>query len=1059
MDQSITRKNSQPAIKAKSYEFYINDNLLNKQKYRHKNNSIDTTKYNIFIFLPKALLFQFFRLANVYFLFIAIIQSINIISPLSKSTAWAPLSFVLCVSLIREALEDWARYKYDKILNSEPVKVFRNGHWIDAIAGGLHIGELVLVTEDSTLPADMILLDSNLEEGAAFIETGTLDGEKTLKLKISKQTTAGFFNKNEHYIKEFQVSGDCQCDWPNPELYRLDGSMTIYLKDSENNTREAKTHIEAKQLLLKGAKLKNTKWIIGFVVYTGHYNKLILNSKKPRMKYSRIEKLMSKLLIVILILQFSFCVILAGLYNVYYKNELELNPYMPKYVYNSIVDPVLNYFTYTLLLNTMIPISLIISLELAKILQGYFISVDVEGYSFVRGKLIKAASVSLNEELGQVNFIFSDKTGTLTCNRMEYKYGVIGDVCYEYIRNKSKIDEGRRLREDKDIVGIFENQFNPNKNSTKTESKYPDFNIKSEADPSVILKLETESVLINEYWKALSICHQCDIEEKENGTFDYTGLSPDDIELVKTAKAQGYDLQKSNSNSIRKVLIGGIPKEFQILNILEFDSSRKRMSIIIRDDNLIKLYIKGADTAVEWINFEENKSRISRHSRKEFLSISKEYVDFFSTKGYRTLLVGMKILSEEEYSIWSNKLHEANLNLENKAKEIESVYAEIEKDIYIIGSTIVEDKLQDGVPETIKDLRLGGIKIWMLTGDKMDTAYNIGLSCNLISKDLKIFKLHGEKGDKLEKLIKEFDSFKKLNPDYKYNNDNLIQNEILESEYNVQLAKTKTNAKLPSYSILVDAVALTNILSDDEYIKKFLDIGYDAVSVICCRVSPLQKSDVVRIMKEYDSQATTLAIGDGGNDVSMIMEAHIGIGLYGEEGMRAVQSGDYALGEFKFLRRLLFFHGRSNNIRVSKMILYFFYKNFVFTIVHFYYAFYNNCSGQTIIDDWFITFYNMIFTAFPLGVLAVSDFDLKPDDGQIVYNLMPFLYKENRDKPIFSKSSFIYSLMRGIFHGLINFFFLVFTIGVSSTDNSGNFADLWFFSVVCFTNIIFVNYY
>jgi magnesium-transporting ATPase (P-type) len=320
----------------------------------------------------------------------------------------------------------------------------------------------------------------------------------------------------------------------------------------------------------------------------------------------------------------------------------------------------------------------------------------------------------------------------------------------------------------------------------------------------------------------------------------------------------------------------------------------------------------------------------------------------------------------------------------------------------------------------------------MLTGDKVDTAYNIGLSCNLISTEMEIFKIQGEKGDKLSKLQEEFKKFLNKNS---YSNPTSI-----------------------AYSILIDHITLTSVLESKEQTTMFLDIAYGASSVLCCRVSPKQKSQVVKMVKHYDAQAVTLAIGDGGNDVPMITEAHIGIGLCGEEGKQAVNSGDYALGEFKVLRRLLMFHGRSNNIRVSKMILYFFYKNFVFTIVHFYFAFYNNFSGQTIIDDWFITFYNMIFTAFPLCCLSIIDFDLRPDDGKVIDSLLPFLYKENRDKPIFNILSFSLSLFRGIIHGLINFFFIVYTFGVDNTDDKGNYADLWFISVALFTNIIFVRY-
>lgn len=175
--------------------------------------------------------------------------------------------------------------------------------------------------------------------------------------------------------------------------------------------------------------------------------------------------------------------------------------------------------------------------------------------------------------------------------------------------------------------------------------------------------------------------------------------------------------------------------------------------------------------------------------------------------------------------------------------------------------------------------------------------------------------------------------------------------------------------------------------------------------------------------------------------------------------MQAVQSSDFAIGEFKILRNLILFHGRTNNIRISEMILYFFYKNFVFTISHFIYAFYSNCTAQTIIDSWFITFYNMVFTAFPLGVTSVLDFDLKPQDGNIIYLMMPFLYSENREYPILSRTSFSLTLLRGTIHCIINVLFSIYTLGVSGVDGDGNWADLWYLSVSIYTNIIFVRYY
>lgn len=658
-----------PCFKKKKHDgkprdLYFGNQGLNFDK-SFPTNFISTSKYTIITFFPFALILQFKRYANVYFLITAILQTIPSISPLTPATAWIPLIFVLGLSIIREGIEDYSRHKSDVELNSMICSVYREGKFQKIQWADVQVGDIILVEEQETFPADLVVLATSLDNGNCYIETSSLDGEKNLKPRLAPKETCDKFSKSgDNAI--FRLEGKINCEAPNPSLHSFSGLLTI---------RNMKVSLGIKQLLLRGAVLKNTKWILGIAVYTGLESRIMQNSNPSRFKQSQIEKKTNNLILIIFLFQMICCLICAIGAGYFYYNNSDA-PYMYK-IYNSGLEGFLNYFTYFLLINTMIPISLIVSLEMVKLLQAFFIEGDVDLYDKEKNRYAKAFTTSINEELGQIEYIFSDKTGTLTCNKMEFKLAMIGNDMYgdrKVLKEKSSIQRKATYIDKKEgVVFTFEDkrlQSLLRKDYELINSDYPlvsnteiNYEINDVKTGKRVFVIKTQHDLAVEFFKLLSTCHECVIDSEKNKDMNmirYQGPSPDEITLVDTARHLGFKFLGSSTTTMNLEWLEQ-KKSVALLKLFEFNSDRKRMSVIIRDDGIIKLYCKGADSII--------KARLTKQHAQPFLPEIEKKLDDFSKRGLRTLLLAFKVLSEEEYMEFDKKYNDL-VDHEEREKEI-----------------------------------------------------------------------------------------------------------------------------------------------------------------------------------------------------------------------------------------------------------------------------------------------------------------------------------------------------------------------------------------------------
>ncbi|XP_057631956.1 phospholipid-transporting ATPase VB [Chionomys nivalis] len=1157
---------------------------------RYPGNSICTTKYTLLTFLPQNLFEQFHRWANLYFLFLVILNWMPSMEVFHREITMLPLTIVLFIIMVKDGIEDFKRYCFDREMNSTSIQIYERKEqsympkrWQD-----VRVGDFVQMRCNEIVPADILLLFSSDPSGVCHLETANLDGETNLK---QRRVVKGFSQQEVQFQPEYFHS-TIICERPNNHLSKFKGYM--------EHPDQTRTGFGSESLLLRGCTIRNTEVAAGIVIYAGHETKAMLNNSGPRYKRSKIERRINTDIFFCIGLLFLMCLIGAvghGLWNRTFKEHPPFDvPDADGNFLSLALGGFYMFLTMIILLQVLIPISLYVSIELVKLGQVYLLHNDLDLYDEETDLSIQCRALNITEDLGQIQYIFSDKTGTLTENKMVFRRCTIVGREYCHQENAKRLEMPKELDSDGEewtqyqclsfpprwaegpatmrsqggtqplrrsqsarvpiqshsrqrSVGRWEPSQPPVAFSSSIEKDVtPDKNLLSKVREAALWLETSDSRLarpslsttasIADFFLALTICNSVmvsttteprkrvttppsnkalgsslekiqhlfqrlkimslsqsfsstapsdpdlgeslgpnmpttDSDDKDDvsvcsgdcstdggyrsSTWEqgdtlgsgsgasleegleapalsldepelcYEAESPDEAALVHAARAYSFTLVSRTPEQVTVRLPQGISLTFELLFTLGFDSVRKRMSVVVRHPltGEIIVYTKGADSVI--MDLLEDPSCVSdidvEKKLKRIQARTQKHLDLYARDGLRTLCIAKKVVNEEEFQRWASFRREAEASLDNREELLMETAQHLENHLTLLGATGIEDRLQEGVPDTIAALREAGIQLWVLTGDKQETAVNIAYSCKLLDQTDTVYSINTENQETCESILNCA-----LEDVKRFREPQQPARKLCGCRTPSKMPSANSRAMTPEVGLVIDGKTL-NAIFQGKLEDKFLELTRYCRSVLCCRSTPLQKSIIVKLVRDKLS-VMTLSIGDGANDVSMIQAADIGIGISGQEGMQAVMSSDFAIARFSHLKKLLLVHGHWCYSRLARMVVYYFYKNVCYVNLLFWYQFFCGFSGSTMIDYWQMIFFNLFFTSLPPIVFGILDKDVSAE----TLLALPELYKSGQNSECYNLPRFWISMADAFYQSLICFFIPYLTYRGSDID-------------------------